>query len=441
MELGKFDFEVSHEAIEPYCGAIMCACKGCELSEEESYLYIPLRVVDQRIKHRRIIRSYFEVEHVGKDAWVRNITDPIRKSIKHEGKEYIPIMLCENAARKLNLNLEIAKKDCKIWRETEFVPLRMTPDVTDEFSSYEDSLPKITFQRIEAIDKISCKTKFEEKHPNRHLLEKKVISYKETLTLVGVGVDEKSAIEDIDAKEKKLRFSILESEKVYPAATGVLKNLGSADEETLKKYLLDDEPNFLNKGKPTIQAFILLEDPDSKIISAEIDKIEFVKNASSYLGGLIKFRPRYDVYWTQKNHVLREYQKQHVIDYYFDLNQTTDGLSWDEQVKLSINLVDKLNMSTIENNFGSEALRIFMQMHSSLDGAEFLVKIANWGYVLKSSDWSSLTGITFESTAGIIMVRIRKDNDKIDDIVYADHTTKIAIRLVSLKGIITCNKM
>ena len=383
MELGKFDFEVSHEAIEPYCGVIMCACNGCELSEEERYLYIPLRVVDKRMKNRSIIWHHIQIEHEGKNAWVRNITDPRIKSIKLEGKENIPILLCENAAKKLSLNLDIAKKDYKIWRKTERVPLRATPAITDEFSSYEDSLPNITFQRIEAIDKISCKAEFDEKYPNQHILEQKVISYKETTTLEGTSDDEKSAIEDIDAKEKNLRFATMNSETIYPALTDVLRGMRSSDEEALRKYLLDDELNFLNKGKPTIEAFILLERPNLEVNSVTITNIKCVKKGSSYLAGLIKFSPRFDVYWAQKNQIHREYQKQHVIDYYFDLNYITDDLSWSEQVKLSPNLVDKLNISTIEDNYGTEALRIFTQMHSSLNGEEFLVKIANWGYIIQ----------------------------------------------------------
>ncbi len=437
-----FDFEVSSDAIKPYCGVVMCDCNGRDLGEEEGYLYIPPRLVKRRTKQREIIYDYVRVEHQEDATWVDTVLNPAPlKSIRNEGRENIPIRLCKKAAKELGLNLDIAEKDFQIWKETERVPLRITPKAIDKLSSYEDSLPKIEVERTEANGDISCKIKFEKKHPNRIPLFEELISAKKSFSVVGVGSNEERAREDIATKDLDLEFVTLDEEKVYPALTGVLRNIGAVDEDAVKKYMLDDNPNFINKGEPTIQAFILLEDPDFELISVTITKIERIKNGASYLGGLIKFTPRFNVYWEQECNIVREFTRRHVIDYYYDLNQTTDDLNEDELDEKSINLVDRLNITRIETRYGIEASRIFEQMQSSLDGNEFVGKIREWGYELQPSDHSSQLGITFESAAGIIMVRVKKADNKIADIVYADHSTKIAIRLVAKNGTITCSTM
>lgn len=347
----------------------------------------------------------------------------------------------QSAARKLDLHLQIAAEDFRVWQATEHVPLRATPGASEVFADYADSLPNVGIERVTAPTRVLCQEELAEKFPDQTPLFEEQISLSHSFTSEGAGVDEKEARIAIDAKDAELQFAVLQDECVIPALTGVLKNMGGASSEAVEAYLLDADTNFLNEDRQMIHTFISLEAPELNLNSVAITKIECVKEGRSYLAGLIKFTPRFDVYWEQLTHIVRNYKQLHVVDYYLDFRQTPDGPTWQAQVESSVNLVDQLNLSDLVGGYGDEAARIFWQMQTSLSGTEFIAKLEEWGYRLKPVEYPTYDGLAYESSVGVVMVRIRKDNDNIDEVMYAERYLSAVLQLNATNGAIRGTKL
>lgn len=116
-------FEVSRPDGDGICGESTCSCGGVVLPRGSGYLYISRDAV----KFRRNARSLQEA--LAKEKRVRSQMSDMAESAAVIHGRTTAILMCERAAKKKSLNLEVAAADAKHWWETGMAPLRITPRV------------------------------------------------------------------------------------------------------------------------------------------------------------------------------------------------------------------------------------------------------------------------------------------------------------------------
>ncbi|MCJ7716231.1 MAG: hypothetical protein MUO54_06900, partial [Anaerolineales bacterium] len=104
------------------CDDNACPCWGMEpIPRGEGYLYIPMRVVN----NRRSARTESALEH-STNREIRNTAGFLGATVVQQGANF-PIYCCREGAKLRGLDLQIAAKDAAFWLDTGLVPLRPTP--------------------------------------------------------------------------------------------------------------------------------------------------------------------------------------------------------------------------------------------------------------------------------------------------------------------------
>ena len=107
-------FEAPRPVGDGICSDSSCPCgdPGITIPRGTGCLYIPQDVVDFRCDARSILEAQEKVNQLDKQTG---------------SSVLVPILMCEQGARKRCLELEVAKADARHWWETGLVPLRPTP--------------------------------------------------------------------------------------------------------------------------------------------------------------------------------------------------------------------------------------------------------------------------------------------------------------------------
>jgi hypothetical protein len=103
-----------------YCSDDNCPCgyPGAVIPPGGGYVYISQGLVDFRKGARSLQAVKEKIEHMQQQTGSMLILTP---------GVAIPILMCEQGARKRGLDLKTAAADAKHWWETGLVPLRPTP--------------------------------------------------------------------------------------------------------------------------------------------------------------------------------------------------------------------------------------------------------------------------------------------------------------------------
>lgn len=114
--------EVSGNDRDPaYCSDDACPCgyPGAEIPRGEGYMYVSQDVVDFRKDCLSEVEAQIKIQRMS-----RQLGGGI---IMAGSGVFAPILMCEQGARKRELDLEVAAADAKHWWKTGQVPLRATP--------------------------------------------------------------------------------------------------------------------------------------------------------------------------------------------------------------------------------------------------------------------------------------------------------------------------
>ena len=113
-------FEVERPTGDGFCSDDTCPCPppGTRIPHGSGYLYVSPEVIDFRRDALTLAAARRKLERVQHevDAFVAFGPGTVA-----------PILMCEQAARRRGLDLEVAAADAKYWWETGLVPLRPTP--------------------------------------------------------------------------------------------------------------------------------------------------------------------------------------------------------------------------------------------------------------------------------------------------------------------------
>ncbi|WKZ48945.1 MAG: hypothetical protein QY306_06210 [Anaerolineales bacterium] len=101
-----------------FCSDDECPCSGTKIPCGRGYMYVSQAAVD----FRKDARSIGEVE-----ALLNTMPKILQDALFADKNNITATLMCEQGARKRNLDLEIAAADAKHWWETGLVPLRATP--------------------------------------------------------------------------------------------------------------------------------------------------------------------------------------------------------------------------------------------------------------------------------------------------------------------------
>ena len=103
------------------CSDNECPCRilGTIIRRGEGYIYISQQVVDFRRDCPTNEQAVMKLERLAK-------TMGIGTMIAQAGV-FMPIVMCEQGAKKRGIDPEVAGEDARYWWETGLVPLRVTP--------------------------------------------------------------------------------------------------------------------------------------------------------------------------------------------------------------------------------------------------------------------------------------------------------------------------
>lgn len=113
-------FEVERPYGDAYCSDDGCPCgyPGAVIPRGGGYVYISQDLVDFRRDARSLRDAQRKIERMQQQTGSILILGP---------GVAVPILMCEQGARRRGLNLQTAAADAKHWWKTGLVPLRPTP--------------------------------------------------------------------------------------------------------------------------------------------------------------------------------------------------------------------------------------------------------------------------------------------------------------------------
>jgi hypothetical protein len=113
-------FEVPNTSPDSFafCSDNECPCSETRIPPGGGYMYISQTAVD----FRKDARSVSEVESL-----ITAMPAILQQALFSNKNNVTATLMCEQGARKRNLNLEVAAADAKYWWKTGLVPLRATP--------------------------------------------------------------------------------------------------------------------------------------------------------------------------------------------------------------------------------------------------------------------------------------------------------------------------
>lgn len=116
-----------------FCADDDCACGRGKISWGSGFLYVSPEIA----VFRRIFRSQRSAEQ----EMHRRVLEKYGRPVSYHCK-IGPQLFCKRAARKLNLDLDLASMDAKHWWETGKAPLRATP-LEGSMESLEERLTRL----------------------------------------------------------------------------------------------------------------------------------------------------------------------------------------------------------------------------------------------------------------------------------------------------------
>lgn len=105
-----------------------CGLQGVEIQRNQGYLYISEEVVKMRKDCRSWQEFVKKATRIGEEMQRRS---EFNLSV-NLGRLGSPLLVCEQGARKRDLDLAVAAEDAKRWWESGKVPLRPTPKKSKE---------------------------------------------------------------------------------------------------------------------------------------------------------------------------------------------------------------------------------------------------------------------------------------------------------------------
>ncbi|MEW6083077.1 MAG: hypothetical protein AB1607_00630 [Chloroflexota bacterium] len=113
-------FEVPNTGSDDFafCSDNECPCTGTKIPRGKGYMYVSKAAVD----FRKDARSISEVE-----VLLGAMPKMLQDALFADKNNVTATLMCEQGAKKRNLDLKIASDDAKHWWETGLVPLRATP--------------------------------------------------------------------------------------------------------------------------------------------------------------------------------------------------------------------------------------------------------------------------------------------------------------------------
>lgn len=114
-------FEVPRPEGSGVCGDEECGCGGAVIAHGSGYLYVSQEVVDFRNDARSVEAAQAKENRVKMQSQDMDETAAVMHGMT------TAILLCEQAARRMGLDMEVAAADAQHWWETSGAPLRATP--------------------------------------------------------------------------------------------------------------------------------------------------------------------------------------------------------------------------------------------------------------------------------------------------------------------------
>ena len=128
-------FEMPRPDGDGVCNDEECGCKGGVISRGGGYLYVSQEVVDFRRDARSVEAAQAKENRVRMQSQDMDETAAVMHGMT------TAVLLCEQAARRRGLDLEVAAADAQHWWETSGAPLRATPVVeASEAKSEEEEV-------------------------------------------------------------------------------------------------------------------------------------------------------------------------------------------------------------------------------------------------------------------------------------------------------------
>jgi hypothetical protein len=123
-------FEAERPPGDGACDDTDCPCPGVKIPRGAGYLYVSPKLVE----FRRDALSIKDLEKKVKQLGEKRLATAERAGLPHRRIVQVfgpgdcnPMLICEQAAKRRRLDLEVAAADARHWWSTGQVPLRPTP--------------------------------------------------------------------------------------------------------------------------------------------------------------------------------------------------------------------------------------------------------------------------------------------------------------------------
>lgn len=417
MEFVAFYFEVSRQAIKNYCMEDECPCNRCQLPDDQGYLYCKQYVISCRIHNRTNDRDALGV----------------------------PKRICEIAAKKHKLNLDIAREDLKQWWLSGCVPLRETPFEGQTKGTYNETIPRVCRVKIEAMDIDLCKEKVKELYPEYEVVSEKTLRYTNELKELSARSNTvEDARKDIDANIPK--NAILKSETIQLSKNGVLKGVSGESEAAVKRYLFRFEEHLRpsRQADKRLMKHIIENEPEAVFFYAKIDKYDCVVEPEKKLWGLISSPGIYNVHWKTPCEIKIEYYEPAAVEFILNPNGFPSFWQGKHKIGMTMNIDYKNDVLNIEEVWGEEANAVFRHLQITTNMAEFKLTLPLFKYTEFKSDLKENAPkyyFSYRSEWVDMSMMIKKFENKIRTFLYKDNITGRVLLLVDEDGELTCTRI